>query len=744
MAYLAAGFGLLLHILIWGSGLALLLAPRGYRRWWPFFAAPAGVALQSTVVWLGAYAGWPGTDAYGRWALLVPAALLAWALAPPSRRAFFLPGLKDARGAGLIMLLTLGVTLAPMTSASKALTSMSLGSCDAADYAAGARTLMEFARGDRTGFLGLTEVVRVKSVDNFYDFWLRLNHFTPSALLALNASIFGLKAHELTSVLAAVLLALTVPMVFWLARALLRLGPPASGFVAVVYGISPINLYGVYNVALGQLLAALAIALLTWAGAALWREGAGWRRGRAWAGLLAVAYVIILGGYNFIIVVCLVPAMFYAGGLAFWQDKWRRFGRWLPLMLAPLVFSGLLYAERMFGLVERFQLFREYDIGWRIPAMSPAGWWGLVAGPNLGSHGPWLEAVAGVLLLVALGGALLPAARRRQGTALLVFSLIVPVAAGYVFLELRGMMRGTSASYDAYKLLAVFYPGILAALCHWLVPLRHVRVWWRWSCAALAAGVLAGNAFAAGQFLLRMQNPPHIVNRMLAQLSDVERMPRVDSINMLVPDFWSRFWANAFLLRKPQYFRVHTYEGRRNTDLKGGWDLQSPLIRVVPRREEDHITVNSVYSLIDTRSPDFARVRFGDNWYDTETLPRVAMRWRWSRGNATLLIDNPQDRPLPVRCRLDLRSVVKRDLEIWLEDRLIWSGDMGVRRLTLRLPRFILKPGNNVLALRSKRPSASPTAHDRRALGFCLYGFEMRVLDGEGDDDRQSGPESAP
>ena len=43
----------------------------------------------------------------------------------------------------------------------------------------------------RTGFLGLTEVVRVMSVDNFFDYWLRLNHFTPSALIALKSSVLG-------------------------------------------------------------------------------------------------------------------------------------------------------------------------------------------------------------------------------------------------------------------------------------------------------------------------------------------------------------------------------------------------------------------------------------------------------------------------------------------------------------------------------------------------------------------------
>ena len=99
------------------------------------------------------------------------------------------------------MAATLALLVFPLSRASRDLTTNSLGSCDAADYAAGARVLQEFAHGDRGGFLGLTEVVKVASVDNFYDFWLRLNHFTPSALIALNDAVFGLEPYQVTGLL---------------------------------------------------------------------------------------------------------------------------------------------------------------------------------------------------------------------------------------------------------------------------------------------------------------------------------------------------------------------------------------------------------------------------------------------------------------------------------------------------------------------------------------------------------------
>jgi hypothetical protein len=127
-----------------------------------------------------------------------------------------------------------------MALASPGLTSISLGSCDAADYAAGARVLKEFSRADRGGFLGLVEVVGVLSVDSFPEYWLRLNHFTPSALVALNGSVFAREPHELVSLMTAVYLAGAVPGVFWAGRAILGYSGGVSVLIAALFGVSPI------------------------------------------------------------------------------------------------------------------------------------------------------------------------------------------------------------------------------------------------------------------------------------------------------------------------------------------------------------------------------------------------------------------------------------------------------------------------------------------------------------------------
>ena len=221
MIHFIVAFALLLHVWFWGAGVAMLAVPRQWRRFWPVLVIPAGLALQSAVVWAGAQAGLRGTLAYAWWSELIPSGLLAVAIRARGMRSVMTDvnrfGAVWAAVGGCLVLLVL-----PVAIASKGLTTISLGSCDAADYAAGARVLTEFARTDREGFLGLTEVVRVQSVDNFFDYWLRLNHFTPSALMALNGAVLDCAPHELATLMAAVLLAGALPVVFWISRAVIR------------------------------------------------------------------------------------------------------------------------------------------------------------------------------------------------------------------------------------------------------------------------------------------------------------------------------------------------------------------------------------------------------------------------------------------------------------------------------------------------------------------------------------------
>ncbi len=725
MIYYLCAFGMLLHVFFWGAGLAVFAMAGPWKRFWPVLIFPAGFALQSLVVWLAAYSGLHGTNQYSWWAELIPAALAVVALRRKGSQ--LARDLARFGGVGAIVLASLAVLVRPLARAAGHLTTASLGSCDAADYAAGARTLMEFAHSDRTGFLGLTEVVRVMSADNFFDFWLRLNHFTPAALLALNGSIFRLAPHEITGVYTAVLLAGSVPVVFWMARALLYYRPTPSVWIAALYGMGPVTAYAVYHVAMGQLLAAPAIALLTWAGVALWRGRVTWRRGLGFGGVLSVGYAIVLGSYNFILLVALVPAVAFAGVNTLRRGHWGRFGRWLVLVLAPLVGCGLVYATRVAGLAERFSLFGQYDFGWHIPMLGPEGWLGVLRDTTLAPLGAGVRLVLGGVILAALAVAFVVAGRRRPQTALLAACLAGPALVGYIYLNWRGATHGTNASYDAYKLFAVYYPGSLAAFCLWVGPTATRVRWGRGLGVVLALVVSVGTAQSIYQFQKRMAAPPLIVTPELAGVQAIERHPEVNSVNMLIPDMWSRLWANEFILRKPQFFLTHTYEGRKNTPLRGDWDLTGGLVDVTLPGSAS-VALPPGFSVLNTRSPYFIRAALGRGWYDLERLPRGSTQWRWTQGEATLDIDNPHPRAVRLVCRFQARSLVDRDLEIWMDGQRLRTVMLGQKLAVVRVPEFSIPAGHTVLELRSSTPPTQASSGDLRPLGFAAYHIEIEVL----------------
>lgn len=724
MIHFVVAFALLLHVLGWGAGLALLAMPRPWRRFWPVLIVPAGLALQSAVVWFGAQADLPGTASYAWWSGLLPLGLLVFGLR--------LHGLRRAAtdlGRFGVVWAAVGGSLAllvlPLALASRGLTTISLGSCDAADYAAGARVLMEFAASSREGFIGLTEVVRVQSVDNFFDYWLRLNHFTPSALLALNGVVLACAPHELASLLTMVLVAGALPVVFWVARAVIGYSGGMSVIIAAIYGISPILWYAVAHVSPGQLLAAQAVALLTWAGVALWRGPLAWRRGRRLGVVLAVGYWLVLGSYNFFLLVCLVPAVAYAGGLALWRRAWGRLALWLGVMLAPLGVCGVLFAGRVAGLAERITLLQTYDFGWPVPALTTEGWLGMVRGPDLA---PWdafgLRWLLAALIVGLLAWAFLRAAQERRPAVWLVTALAVPVVLAYLWLEARAARLGTNASYDAYKLFAVFYPLLLPAFCWW-ATLRRSRRLHEWALVAGVAGVVIGfNLVAGGMFVWRLSRPPLLVDGELRQLRRIEALPDVASVNLRVPDMWSRLWANAFLLRKPQYFPTHTYEGRLNTPLRGDWDLEGGIVAVqlpgVARRE-----ITPRFALVDTRDPAFLRVDPGEGWHPEEHDPRGGGRWQWTRGRATLRVHNPHAYPLRLDCALDGWSAAERPVTLALEGGpAAGMSALGSQRARVPLGAVEIPPGESTLVLDSPLPP-SRVPGDPRPLGVSVFRLHL-------------------
>ena len=111
--------------------------------------------------------------------------------------------------------------------------------------------------------------------------------------MALNGTVLDCEPHEIATLMTAVLLAGGLPVVFWASRAVIGYSGGVSVIITGLFGISPIAWYAVAHVSPGQLLAAQAVSLLTWAGVSLWRGRLGWRRARQFIGVLALGYWLL-------------------------------------------------------------------------------------------------------------------------------------------------------------------------------------------------------------------------------------------------------------------------------------------------------------------------------------------------------------------------------------------------------------------------------------------------------------------
>ncbi len=711
----------LLHTYFWGTGLALLALPRWGRRWWWVFAPGFGLALQSLVVWAGAHTTLAGTQAYAWPSELIPLGLLGlvWRRLKELRRS--VGGMAGAVGVLALMLAAGWLLLSPMANAARRPTSLSLGSCDAADYAAGARVLQEFARQDHSGFLGLPEVTRVRSVDYFFDFWLKLNHFTPSALIAHNGTILAARPHELTSLTGVVLALCNVPLMLFLARVALGLRGGPLVCLTGMMAFSPMQTYAVHHTALGQLLAAHGIMLLTIAILGAVR----WQRPWALAAPVLAGFCLIAGAYNLVLPICLVPAGGWLVVQAGLQRDWRVFARVSVMLLAMLVASATILWTRFAGLVERFSLLEQYNFGWPIPRLTPEGWFGLVSDAALN---PWPRPVYDVLLAVVIAGWLGGIGllwRRQRARAWVAVMFVVPVAAGWAILNHETQLR-PNASYDAYKFLAIFQGELLIGLGGWYVAMQSRSGWGRLLPRVLAVVMLLGNLAVAAQFRRSMAQAPLQVDQSLLDIRRIEADPRIGSLNIRVEDFWARMWANTFLLRKPQYFVTHSYEGRLDTPLRGEWDLSDSLVHVLPVATADHIIVNERFHLTRVGPSSQLRVSFADGWHELER--DTHSHWRWTSQEARLVVTNPAHSPRRIRLEIKAQAITPRRLLVQYDGVQLGSRSVGLGVGTFDFGEILLPPGESVLTLQSTEPARLLETGDTRQLSVAVHKISLQAL----------------
>jgi hypothetical protein len=184
----------------------------------------------------------------------------------------------------------------------------------------------------------------------------------------------------------------------------------------------------------------------------------------------------------------------------------------------------------------------------------------------------------------------------------------------------------------------------------------------------------------------------------------------------------------VFLLHKAHYFQTHTYEGRRNTPLRGDWDLEGGLFKLdLPGPARREITPR--FALVDTRHPLFVRGYIDEaidrNWHPEEIAADGNERWRWTSADATLQLDNPNGHPVTIESALDGWTPGSRFVSLSrVGEELQPSVRLAEARIGVKFPVLAIPPGNSTLVLKLDPPAAT-VAGDSRPLGICVFRFTI-------------------
>ncbi|HMD59867.1 MAG TPA: hypothetical protein VKG78_00455 [Opitutaceae bacterium] len=229
--------------------------------------------------------------------------------------------------------------------------------------------------------------------------------------------------------------------------------------------------------------------------------------------------------------------------------------------------------------------------------------------------------------------------------------------------------------------------GLLAQFFFFAFRRRWREPWWRVGATYALLMVFLGGAV--------WENYPSAAARVL--------LPMTLAFNILVPrkGWWPVLLVigNLGVLASADIFKP---PGRESYTVQG-----PSALRINPA---DGSSVEAIYGTRNWWRPEKSRWEF----------------WRWSKGDATVAIRNPQPFTLIASVRFRLRSVDEREAVVVQGGKVLWSRLLPAgEAVRVALGEMDLPPGDTVILFKSDRRAAYPGSNDPRRLSFSVRSFEI-------------------
>lgn len=118
--------------------------------------------------------------------------------------------------------------------------------------------------------------------------------------------------------------------------------------------------------------------------------------------------------------------------------------------------------------------------------------------------------------------------------------------------------------------------------------------------------------------------------------------------------------------------------------------------------------------------------KFEKGWYPEER-DDAGTKWRWSRGNAEVILSNDTDHLQKLQLSFELASASPRKVEIWRHGALLYRSPVLTLEKVSHSLMLELPPGRERLFFKTERPARVPNNPDKRLLGFAFYNCRVEL-----------------
>lgn len=720
-----------LILLVTGLPLCLRILPLNLRRHGLLFAPVVGFSVVTFVSYYLFRLGIGGTGTYAWPLFFVSITGLSLQLGFSARARSDLRAALNVESFSVLVLLALGLVMinAPFYAASggRALAG-SMSNLDIAELAVVSRFLQEFPPHASIGFLGQSSHL----VTTCRDIW-----FGPSIIVAWIGSLIHAAPFQLQMIVMSVIAIQAVGFIYVLARAALNFGAPSAALIAVIYLLSPVPLFTVWQSFGGQMIAtALMLALFTVQISSFKNreiDAADSRRNIPISVLLLSGIIL---SYHFMVPISgLVLGGFMFGALVFSSDRKYVFKTAGYLVLAYGL-CGILNPYRVVAFIGSIAMLTGSN-GWFIPWLGPD----ILAGNNAGLA--FLTATPLTHRSVALaliGLAFLPVIWRmvRENTNAILRSfctgMVLPTFALGLAFAYMDIKDGQLGGYRSFKITACFSGlTILAAAAGFQgVSWRTHRLRFALGLATAAVTLLL-SARSAKELAVFTREHAVLPVREIQALQEVETMPSVNGINVMDADNFSLLWTNYFTLRVRQVYQRFPYTGRPVGFLKEPFTLTKDMkvaraagytddIFSVEGREIKKVyPLGPWYKLCEATESQDISVTPGDGWWPSE----ATHRWSGSKGSLSSVYVDAKTSGVRVFVEATFNELRPNNhLTARVNGRAIGLEHSLTR---LRTDPFVLQPGRNVIEFETSLSPSQPTSWDPRTLNIAWVSVAVRL-----------------